>query len=70
MTQLKLETKSKLEQVNNELSRSGISICEIMLKGRSGEIYNISRPNSMPNINLVNKIFRIVEQKIKKVMEI
>jgi dTDP-D-glucose 4,6-dehydratase len=52
------------------MSRSGISICEIMLKGRSGEIYNISRPNSMPNINLVNKIFPIVEQKIKKVMKI
>jgi dTDP-glucose 4,6-dehydratase len=42
----------------------------VMLKGKSGDIYNISTSNLMTNIDIVNKICSIVKQKTGKVAEI
>jgi dTDP-glucose 4,6-dehydratase len=46
------------------------AIYQVMLKGRAGEIYNISTNNLLKNIDMVEKIRSIVKQKTGKETEI
>jgi dTDP-glucose 4,6-dehydratase len=42
------------------------AICQVMRKGRRGDIYNISASNPMKNIDIINKVSSIVKQHTKK----
>jgi dTDP-glucose 4,6-dehydratase len=46
------------------------AIYDVMCKGRSGEIYNISSSNLMTNLDMVNKVSSIVKEHTNKETEI
>lgn len=42
------------------------AICDVMVKGRRGEIYNISASNPTTNIDIINMVSSIVKQQTKQ----